>query len=79
MDGNGTVNALDAAEILIYAAKTGAGEEAVLNEMQTLMADVDGNGELNASDAALILIYAAEVGAGNFSDSIQRFIDISGS
>ena len=76
IDGNGIVNALDAADILISAAKLGAGEETGLNELQTLIADVDDNGQINAADASQILIYAAEVGAGNYSESIYRFMDI---
>ena len=76
IDGNGIVNALDAADILISAAKLGAGEETGLNELQTLIADVDDNGQINAADASQILIYAAEAGAGNYSESIYRFMDI---
>ncbi|MBP0973767.1 MAG: leucine-rich repeat protein [Oscillospiraceae bacterium] len=64
LNGDGTVNASDAAVILIAAAAIGAGQDSGLTEAQKTAADVNGDGICNASDAAIVLIYAAAVGAG---------------
>ncbi|MCR4647115.1 MAG: leucine-rich repeat protein [Oscillospiraceae bacterium] len=69
-----TVNASDAAEVLIAAARIGAGEtKAVLSREQQTLADVNLDGTVNASDAAVILQYAAAVGASSFSGTIEEF------
>ncbi len=69
---DGTVDANDAAVILVYAAEVGAGNDAVLHsdDAQTealakFLADVNGDGKYDATDAANILVYAAAIGAGN--------------
>ena len=59
-----TVNASDAAQVLIAAAAIGAGQDPGLTESQMSVADVNGDKTINASDAAIILIYAAAIGAG---------------
>lgn len=74
VDENDTVDASDAAAILIAAAKMGAGEDSGLTNVQKAKADVNADGEIDASDAALILQYAAEVGSGNDVDSLAEFI-----
>ncbi len=61
---DGSINAADAALVLIYAAQVGAGETPDLpDEQWKTRADYNHDGDINASDAAGILIYAAEVGA----------------
>ena len=64
LNGDGTINASDAAVILIAAAAIGAGQDSGLTEAQKTAADVNCDGICNASDAAIVLIYAAAVGAG---------------
>ncbi len=60
-----SVNAADAAAILVYASEVGAGLEPVLSdEKWTFRADYNQDGKVNAMDAASVLIYAAEHGAG---------------
>ena len=69
------VNAEDAAQILIYAAARGAGEDAKLTskyafiEAKTLrQGDTSGDGIVNAEDAANILLFAAASGADGMAD-----------
>ena len=64
LNGDGLVNASDAADVLIAAAKLGAAGEHGLTEAQAAAADLNADGVINASDAALILGYAAYIGAG---------------
>ena len=64
LNGDSTVNASDAAMMLIAAAKIGAGNESGLTPAQEKQADLNGDGIVNASDAALTLQYAAMIGAG---------------
>ena len=63
VNGNGAVNAEDAAEILIFAAARGAGESYESETFHPEFADVDGNGIIDAADATNVLIYAATVGS----------------
>lgn len=74
IDGSGTVNASDAANVLIAAAAIGAGKDSGLTAAQKKAADVNGDGSINATDAAIILQYAAAVGAGQKNVKIQDFI-----
>lgn len=73
VNGDGLVNASDAARILIAAALLGASETSGLTEAQEKAADVDGDGLVNSSDAALVLMYAAYVGAGG-TGSLTEFL-----
>ena len=73
LDGNGSVNATDAALLLVAAAAEGAGEAHDLTKEQAGYADVNGNGQFEATDAALILMYAAYQGAGG-TDGITDFL-----
>ena len=59
VDGNGTVDTADSAEVLRAAA-----EAQTLDEMQSLAADVNRDGAADSSDAAKILVYAAEGSTG---------------
>ena len=74
VNGDGTVNAGDAAEVLIAAAAIGAGEAPDLSPAAKAAADVNSDGKIDASDATSILIYAAHVGAGETDVSILDFI-----
>ncbi len=60
-DGDGIVNAQDAAEILVRAASLGTGVS--ITPEETAVMDVNGNGDVNAGDASILLIYAANAGA----------------
>ena len=64
LNGDNTVNASDAAQVLIAAAAIGAGQDSGLTEAQKNAADVNHDSSINASDAAVVLIYAAAIGAG---------------
>ena len=55
VDGNGTVDSADSAEVLRYAAETKD-----LDEVQNRAADVNRDGIPDSSDAAVILQYASE-------------------
>ena len=75
VDLNGLVNAIDAAQMLIYSAAKGAGEpipmysgdsaDEKLEARALLQGDTDEDGVINAIDAANDLLYAAIVGAGD--------------
>lgn len=67
-----TINASDAAQILIEAAVRGA---STLGYAQRLAADVNHDSAVNATDAAIVLRYAAAVGAG---DKTIRLADLTG-
>ena len=67
---DGKVTAEDAAQILIFAAARGAGENPVLRSEKPALelramhqADTNDNERVNAEDAANILLYAAAAGA----------------
>ena len=60
---DGAVNAVDAAEVLVYAAQKGAGAAQAQDTAWRDRADCDRDGEVNAADAAWILQTAAENGA----------------
>ena len=61
---DGAINAADAAEILVYAAESGAGIEVRLSdELWLERADYNADGVVNAYDASEVLVYAAEQGA----------------
>lgn len=74
VDESGTVNASDAARILIAAAAIGGGMDSGLTQAQQKAADVNSDGKVNASDAAIVLQYAAAVGAGHTDAKITDFI-----
>ncbi len=74
VNGDTTINASDAANVLIAAAAAGAGRELGLTEAQIRAADVNEDSTVNASDAAVILIYSAAVGAGNEDAKISDFV-----
>ncbi len=59
VDGNGSVDASDASEILKYYAMFLTGNPPTLTEQQRLTCDVDRNNVIEASDAVVIQIYYA--------------------
>lgn len=67
-----SADALDAAEVLVHAAQTGAGNDGTLSRLQRSYTDVNQDGRTDSTDAAIILSYAAYAGAGG-SDSIEVF------
>lgn len=74
INGDGEINAEDAALLLAESARTGAGEAGLFNDKQNTAADINGDGEINAADAAAILAYAAAIGSGEGNVSIKDFI-----
>ncbi|MBQ9110457.1 MAG: hypothetical protein IJY06_03715 [Oscillospiraceae bacterium] len=71
---DGNVDAADAAQILVAAAKIGTGAESGLTEAQELTANVNGDAAIDATDAAAILAYAAAIGSGNEDAKLEDFI-----
>jgi hypothetical protein len=73
INGDKIVDASDAAQILIAAAKMGSAGASGLTADQTYAADVNADTAVNAADAAFVLCYAAYVGSGG-TDSIETFM-----
>ncbi len=62
-DNDGNYTALDAAQVLVYAAAVGSGESPELPDDEWLFrADYDNDNAVNAEDAAGILVSAADAG-----------------
>ncbi len=59
---DGSVDANDAADLLLYAAMTGAGEDVYVDDMWLEIADFNWDGIVDANDAAEILEYSAAMG-----------------
>ncbi|MCR4645301.1 MAG: hypothetical protein K5695_07825 [Oscillospiraceae bacterium] len=74
LNDDDTVNASDAALILIAAATLGAGEELEISIAKKAAADVNSDDSINASDAAIVLIFAAAVGSGQKDVKLTDFI-----
>lgn len=74
VDKDGSVNANDAAEILVNASNVGAGHSSDFSAMQCAEGDLDGDGNCNANDAALVLTYAAASASGSFQGTIAEYI-----
>jgi hypothetical protein len=64
VNSDGVVNALDAAEVLVYAAQAGSGVSKTTSYGFIWAGDFNADGETNSVDAAQILTYAAESGSG---------------
>ncbi|MCR4645517.1 MAG: hypothetical protein K5695_08950 [Oscillospiraceae bacterium] len=77
VNGDGAVNASDAAVVLIASAAMGAGRSSGLSGAQLQAADVNGDSVVNASDAAVILIYAAAAGAGS-TQTLEEYLRSQG-
>lgn len=72
VNGDGSVDAADAAKILEIAASIGAGENVPEDELNA--ADLDGDGEVTAMDAALLLRYSADSGSGAVQESFGDYM-----
>lgn len=73
VNGDGTVDASDAAEILKEAALIGVGNSGTFSSEQRTAADVNNDDETDASDAAAILSYAAASGTG-YGGKLEDFV-----
>ena len=67
------VDASDAAQILIAAARMGTGSDSGFSDAQLTAADVNADGAVDASDASFILQYAAYTGSGG-TDTLADFV-----
>ncbi len=65
LDGDGAITIEDAYSALMAYAKTSAGLDSGLTDVQKEAADVDGNGKLTINDAYKILQYYANTSVGN--------------
>ena len=75
VNGDGVINAGDAALTLSAAAAYGAtGTYGNMTKAQITAAEIDGNGRINASDAAYILQYAAIRGANGKDFDIRELV-----
>lgn len=72
-DGSGTVDCLDAVEILMDSAFYGMNGTHFLTEEQLKICDINADGEVDAFDASIVLIYAAASGTGDAPDDITEF------
>ncbi len=68
VNGDGTVDATDAALILEAAGRLGAGEASGLTPEQEAIADADLDGAITATDAAIVSEFAALTGSGNYTN-----------
>ena len=74
VNGDSSVNASDATEILIDAARTGSGIFSLLSDAQKAAADANGDRVINSNDAVEILIYAAGIGSSSIRGSFSEFM-----
>lgn len=73
LNGDGAVNASDAASLLTAAAAAGTGGASGLTAEQEANADVNADEAFDAKDAALILQYAAYTGTGG-TMTLEEFV-----
>jgi protein-tyrosine phosphatase len=73
VNADSSVNAKDAAEVLIAAAVVGTGAENPLTDAQKTAADVNKDGKTNANDAGAILAFAAYSGTGGTETAAEYF------
>ncbi len=64
VNGDGTVDAADAAVVLKHAANIGTGGSGIFTSNQVTAGDVNRDSVVDATDASRILIYAAQIGSG---------------
>lgn len=76
MNKDGSVNASDAACILIASAAIGAGTDSGLSAMETVEGDLTGDGILNASDSAVLLQYSADHATNSFTGDALSYARI---
>lgn len=73
INGDGQVDAADAAEILYLCAIVGGAGDPY-SEDDLRVGDANGDGELAADDAAMILQYAANIGSGIVRQSFTEYM-----
>ena len=71
-NSDGSVNASDAAAILVYASLQGAGADMSDVSGEEHM-DVNGDGIINATDAAVILEISAKIGSGDVVEYLDEY------
>ncbi len=71
VDGNGIVDTLDAAEVLVEAAALGSSDTSHFVPDQVTCADVNMDNLINAVDAALITSYSSYTGSGGTLDMLS--------
>ncbi len=76
VNADAQVDAVDAAMILVEAAKQGAGIATSFTDVQAGIADVNSSGGFNSIDAACILQYAAAAGSGYTGSFVQFLAEI---
>lgn len=74
-DGDGVVNAVDAAYILVTSAAIAVSSEIELSEEQYYASDTNRDGVIDASDAAPVLVYSACVGTGSGGVDFESFME----
>ncbi|MDE6501972.1 MAG: hypothetical protein K2L10_07810 [Ruminococcus sp.] len=75
VNGDNSVNAVDATEILEYYAGNSTGNPIEWSEEKIKSADVDGDGKILAVDATYVLMYYAYLSVGGTMDSISEYIE----
>lgn len=73
VDGNGTVDAVDATEILRYYSSISTGKQVDWSEEKKKSADADGDSKVLAVDATWVLMYYAHLSVGGTIDNITDF------
>ncbi len=74
-DGDGVVNAMDAAAILVNAAAIAVNNDSSFTTQQFYAADTNNDGVLNASDAAPILVFSAATATGEVPNDFAAFME----
>ena len=74
LNEDNSIDASDAAKILIVSANQGVGNNTGLSKEEEQFADINADYEINAVDAALVLQYSASTGCGIFSGTLAEFI-----
>jgi hypothetical protein len=74
VNGDGQVNAKDAVEILIDAARRSTKQLTLFTAEQEALADVNGDNSINAADATEILVYAAKKGTGEIQTGFREYM-----
>lgn len=74
INGDSTVDASDASNVLAVYALVSTGKESELTEAQIATADVNKDGSIDASDASLILAYYAYISTGG-TGTLEEYLN----
>ncbi|MBR6580724.1 MAG: hypothetical protein IKK66_05440 [Ruminococcus sp.] len=74
INGDSTVDASDASNVLAVYALVSTGKESGLTEAQIAAADVNKDGTIDASDASLILAYYAHISTGG-TGTLEEYLN----